>query len=283
MERVANIFVQAGGAISAWSLFGLMLLLVVLEWIAPRRVASSALGTRWTSNVALFFVNSYVLRALIPVAAVAWAVICQRRGWGILSWWPVPAWLAIAVGVAALDLVHYLRHLLLHRNEWLWRIHVTHHSDLDFDFTTGLRFHPLDATMSAVVLIGTIAACRRRRAAVLLAELLATSSVLFEHSNVRLPRPVDRVLRFVIVTPDMHRIHHSRAEGTGQQPRDDLLGLGPPVRHIPRDIIVIGRRGRSGDRPGRIRPSQAPPAALDADAAVLEDTPAGKNPCHDIS
>jgi sterol desaturase/sphingolipid hydroxylase (fatty acid hydroxylase superfamily) len=213
-DGAAEIFVEAGGAISAWSLFGLMFVLVVLEWLAPRRRStSSALATRWSSNVALFFVNSYVLRALIPVAGATWAVVCQRRGWGILAWWPLPAWAAIAVGVAALDLAHYLRHLLLHRNAWLWRIHVTHHSDLDFDFTTGLRFHPIDAALSAVVLIGTVALIGAPPAAVVLAELLATASVLFEHCNVRLPRRVDGLLRLLIVTPDMHRIHHSRAAG----------------------------------------------------------------------
>src|SRR5262245_43930879 len=196
-----------------WSVFGLMLLLVLAEWVAPRRKPSSSLATRWTSNVALLFINSYLVRLVIPVAGAAWAAVCQSHGWGLLAWVQAPAWVGMVGGVLILDLGHYLRHLFLHRNKFFWRIHITHHSDLDFDFTTGLRFHPLDAALSMVVILATVTIMGVPPAAVLIAEFLATASVLIEHSNVRIPRPIDRVLRLVVVTPDMHRLHHARGEG----------------------------------------------------------------------
>ena len=199
--------------LSMWSFFGIVTVLVLVEWAAPRRVASPTLTTRWTGNVALLFLNSFLLRWLTPVAGVAWAAICQSRGWGILSWWQAPEWVAVVVTVASIDLAHYLRHLLLHRNAWLWRVHVTHHSDLDFDFTTGLRFHPIDAILSTVVLLATVTLVGAPPLAVLLAELLERASVLVEHANVRVPPRIDRLLRLLFVTPDMHRIHHSRALG----------------------------------------------------------------------
>ncbi len=199
--------------LSMWSFFAIVIVLVIVEWAAPRRIASSTLTTRWTGNVALLFLNSYMLRWLTPVAGVAWAAVCQSRGWGMLSWWDAPEWVAVVVAVASIDLAHYLRHWLLHRNAWLWRVHVTHHSDLDFDFTTGLRFHPIDAIFSTVVLLATVTLVGAPPLAVLLAELIERASVLIEHANVRVPPRIDGLLRLLFVTPDMHRIHHSRAVG----------------------------------------------------------------------
>ena len=229
------------------TVFGLMVVLAILEWIAPRRTASPELPTRWMSNVALMFVTSLLLRWLAPVTGIAWAVICQNRGWGLLYWWHTPDLVAIVIGILTIDLAHYLRHLVLHRNDWLWRIHVTHHSDLDFDFTTGLRFHPFDALMSTGVLIATVTALGVPPIAVLLAEVIETASVLFEHANIRIPPRVDRVLRLVFVTPDMHRIHHSRAAGdTGSNLAttfsfwDRIFGTYRAESSSGRDDLVIG-------------------------------------------
>jgi sterol desaturase/sphingolipid hydroxylase (fatty acid hydroxylase superfamily) len=199
--------------IATWNFFGVIILLTLAEWVCPRRAGSSLGLVRLTSNVAIAFLNAYLLRWAVPLAAVAWAAVVEERGWGILNLLHAPVWLAVPVSVLAIDLVHYLRHLWLHRNRWLWRIHRTHHSDLDYDFTTGLRFHPLDAVFSLLVVMGVVAVLGAPTLAVVVAELLSTTSVLVEHSNMRLPQALDRVLRLVVVTPDMHRVHHSRAEG----------------------------------------------------------------------
>jgi sterol desaturase/sphingolipid hydroxylase (fatty acid hydroxylase superfamily) len=196
-----------------WNFFGVIILLTLAEWIFPRKAGSSQGLVRLTSNVAIGFVNTYVLHAAIPVAAVGWAMLVESRGWGALNVLHVSIWFAVPISVLAIDLAHYLRHLWLHRNAWLWRIHITHHSDLDYDFTTGLRFHPLDALFSLLAGMGVVALLGAPVLAVILAELLATTNVLIEHSNVRLPQRLDRVLRRLVVTPDMHRVHHSRAEG----------------------------------------------------------------------
>jgi sterol desaturase/sphingolipid hydroxylase (fatty acid hydroxylase superfamily) len=240
-------WLQAFEDLPTWTLFGLVLVLTMCEWLAPRKAESPLLATRWTSNVGLVVLNSYLLRWLAPVAGIAWAAVCQSRGWGLLHWWDTPALLAIVIGVLAIDLVHYLRHLLLHRNAWLWRIHVTHHSDLDFDFTTGLRFHPFDALMSTGALLATVTLLGVAPLAVLLAEVLETASVLFEHANIRIPRRLDKVLRLVFVTPDMHRIHHSRAEGdTGSNLSttfsfwDRMFGTYREVSSSGRSDLVIG-------------------------------------------
>ena len=136
-----------------------------------------------------------------------------RHGWGALNLLHVNIWLAVPISVLAIDLAHYLRHLWLHQNAWLWRIHITHHSDLDYDFTTGLRFHPLDALFSLLVVMAVVALLGAPALAVVVAGLLSTTNVLIEHSNMRMPQRLDRVLRCLVVTPDMHRVHHSRAEG----------------------------------------------------------------------
>jgi len=198
---------------ATWNFFGVVILLTLAEWMFPRKAGSSRGLMRPTSNVAIGFLNTYVLHATIPVAAVGWAVVVENHGWGALNLLDVNIWLTVPISVLAIDLVHYLRHLWLHRNAWLWRIHITHHSDLDYDFTTGLRFHPLDALFSLLVVMTVVALLGAPAVAVVIAELLSTTSVLVEHSNMRIPQRLDRVLRRLVVTPDMHRVHHSRAEG----------------------------------------------------------------------
>jgi sterol desaturase/sphingolipid hydroxylase (fatty acid hydroxylase superfamily) len=199
--------------LATWNFFVVIILLTLAEWVFPRKAGSSSGLVRLTSNVAIGFLNSYVLRWAAPIAAVAWAAVVDTNGWGAMNLVPVSLWLAVPVSVVSIDLVHYFRHLWLHRNPWLWRIHRTHHSDLDYDFTTGLRFHPLDAVFSLLAVMVAIAFLGVPAIAVIIAELLSTTTVLVEHSNMRLPPRVDRLLRLVVVTPDMHRVHHSRADG----------------------------------------------------------------------
>jgi len=199
--------------VATWNFFGVVILLTLAEWMFPRKANASQGLTRLTSNVAIGFLNTYVLHAAIPLAAMGWAVVVETHGWGALNLLHVNIWLAVPISVLTIDLAHYLRHLWLHRNAWLWRIHITHHSDLEYDFTTGLRFHPLDALFSLLVVMAVVVLLGAPALAVVIAELLSTTIVLVEHSNMRLPQRLDRVLRHIVVTPDMHRVHHSRAEG----------------------------------------------------------------------
>jgi sterol desaturase/sphingolipid hydroxylase (fatty acid hydroxylase superfamily) len=186
-----------------------LLLLALWEWLAPRRRPTVARPPRWASNLGLVAVNSLLVRFLVPVGLVGVAVLAQQRGWGVLNNLPLPGWLAVALAVVALDLVIYFQHVMFHAVPLLWRLHLVHHADLDIDATTGVRFHTIEILLSlgikmaAVVLLGVPAL------AVVLFEVLLNATSLFNHANARLPAWLDRLLRLVVVTPDMHRVHHS--------------------------------------------------------------------------
>jgi sterol desaturase/sphingolipid hydroxylase (fatty acid hydroxylase superfamily) len=191
---------------------GLFALLGMLEALAPRRRLGTPKGRRWGRNLALTFLNTLAARAiaaLVPVAAVATAIAAEKRGLGLLNVVALPRWGAVVAGIVALDFAIYLQHVLFHAVPALWRLHQVHHADLDLDVTTGLRFHPLEIVLSmgiksaAVVLIGAPVV------AVIAFEVLLNATAMFSHGNLRLPPTVDRVLRLLVVTPDMHRVHHS--------------------------------------------------------------------------
>ena len=193
----------------AYTYFGALLALAVVEWAFPRREAAGALGTRWTGNVSMAIVDAIVLRFLFPAAGVAWAAVCASRGWGLFNEIAIPAWAGIAVSIAALDFTSYAQHWLLHRHPLLWRMHLTHHTDQDVDFTTGLRFHPLEAVYTTVARMSAIALLGLPVMGVFVAELASLVVSFWEHSNTRIPRRIDRAMRWLIVTPTAHRTHHS--------------------------------------------------------------------------
>src|SRR5262245_61598708 len=188
---------------------GTLLLMSLWEALAPRRVWTTKRPARWFSNLALAVVNTLAVRFLVPVGAVGIALVAEERGWGLFHNVDVPSWLAVVLSVVALDLAIYIQHVMFHAVPLLWRLHMVHHADLDFDATTGVRFHTLEILLSlgikaaAVVLLGAPAV------AVVLFEVLLNLTSLFNHGNVRLPAWLDRVLRLVVVTPEMHRVHHS--------------------------------------------------------------------------
>jgi sterol desaturase/sphingolipid hydroxylase (fatty acid hydroxylase superfamily) len=192
-------------------LFVLVLGAVVLgETIAPRRARALPRRARWPSNLAIVALNTLVVRVTLPVTAVGMAVIAQERGWGLFhSGLPVPAWMATALSVVLLDLAIYLQHVLFHAVPVLWRLHRMHHADLDVDATTGARFHPVEILLSMGHKLGWIVALGAPPVGVLVFEVLLTAGSTFNHANLRFPTPVDRMLRWLIVTPDMHRVHHS--------------------------------------------------------------------------
>ncbi len=189
--------------------FGILILMAVWEIMAPRRPLSVSKRSRWFSNLGLVAIDTLSLRLLLPAAAVGMASLSSQQGWGLLNNFRFPGWLALLLGAAGLDFTIYLQHVLFHFIPTLWRLHRVHHTDLDFDVTTGIRFHPIEIILSmgikmvAVVLLGASAL------AVILFEILLNATSLFNHGNVRLPRALDRVLRLFVVTPEMHRVHHS--------------------------------------------------------------------------
>jgi len=183
--------------------------MAVWEVFAPRRKRSQSRLTRWPSNIAISFLNTALLRLLIPTAAVALALTAEERSWGLLYQVNLPFWAQMIAAVLILDFVIYLQHVMFHAVPLLWRFHRMHHADLDIDVTTGARFHPVEIILSMVIKLAAVAALGAPAVAVVVFEVVLNATSMFNHSNVRLPLSLDRVLRLFIVTPDMHRVHHS--------------------------------------------------------------------------
>ena len=189
-------------------IFGGVLAAVML-WEAgvPRR--RIARGLRWLNNLGIVVLNTVVLRLVFPTAAAGVAVLAETRGWGLFHSVEAPAWFAFAVSVVVLDLAIYGQHVVFHAVPPLWRLHRMHHSDTGFDVTTGLRFHPIESVLSMAFKMGLVAALGAPAAAVVVFEVVLNATAMFNHANARLPLRLDAVLRWVLVTPDMHRVHHS--------------------------------------------------------------------------
>jgi sterol desaturase/sphingolipid hydroxylase (fatty acid hydroxylase superfamily) len=191
------------------SFFGILGIMAWWEVLAPRRVLTESKTIRWANNLGLVFFNSILLRLLFPAAAVGMAVFAGDHGWGVFNYFQVPFWLAMTTSVIALDFVIYLQHVMVHAVPALWRLHRMHHADLDFDVTTGARFHPLEIILSMLIKFATIVVLGPPVVAVVFFEAVLNATAMFNHSNVKLPEGLDRRLRWFIVTPDMHRVHHS--------------------------------------------------------------------------
>ncbi|MDI1288098.1 MAG: sterol desaturase family protein [Reyranella sp.] len=187
----------------------ILVAMAVWEAAAPRQPRDIPRLLRWTGNLGLVVINTALVRLAFPVVAVGLAVLAEERSWGLFNVLAIPGWLAFAASLLALDLAIYLQHVLFHAVPALWRLHRMHHADLEFDVTTGLRFHPVEIVLSMGIKLLVIAALGPPALAVLVFEVLLNATSLFNHSNVRLPQGVDRILRWIVVTPDMHRVHHS--------------------------------------------------------------------------
>ena len=189
--------------------FGIFAVMAVWEMLAPRRELTVSKTVRWLNNLGLVFLNSLVLRLVFPAAAVGVAAVAQKHGWGVMNIYQIPYALSVVFSVMLMDMVIYLQHVMVHAIPALWRLHRVHHADLDYDVTTGARFHPLEILLSMVIKIGTIMVLGPPLVAVLIFEVILNATAMFNHSNVRLPLGLDSVLRWFLVTPDMHRVHHS--------------------------------------------------------------------------
>jgi sterol desaturase/sphingolipid hydroxylase (fatty acid hydroxylase superfamily) len=188
---------------------GILVLMIAWEFAAPRRRQTVSRWVRWPNNLAVVVLNTVFLRILFPTAAVGWALVGEERAWGLLNNLNTPRWAAVMLSLALLDLAIYLQHVLFHAVPVLWRLHRMHHADLGFDVTTGTRFHPLEMLLSMLIKLTVIAALGPPAVAVLIFEILLNATSMFNHANVRIPPGIDQVLRWLVVTPDMHRVHHS--------------------------------------------------------------------------
>ena len=179
------------------------------ELIAPRRPLAHLRRLRWPANLGIVALNSVLLRLVLPVTAIGFSVVAQEREWGLFNQLSFPPAAELVLAVIALDFIIYLQHIMFHAIPALWRLHRMHHADLDFDVTTGARFHPVEIMLSAGIKLAAVAVLGPAPLAVLLFEVLLNATSMFNHGNVRLPVAIDGVLRLVVVTPDMHRVHHS--------------------------------------------------------------------------
>ena len=188
---------------------GIFICMAAWEILAPRRSLSQSKQVRWANNLGLTLLNTLLLRLVFPVAAVGVALHASERGWGLFNTLPVPDWLGGLFSLLVLDLLIYSQHLFFHKVPLLWRLHRMHHTDLDLDVTSGFRFHPLEILLSMAIKMGIVAALGAPAWSVILFEVLLNGTSLFNHANIALHPEADRILRLAVVTPDMHRVHHS--------------------------------------------------------------------------
>jgi sterol desaturase/sphingolipid hydroxylase (fatty acid hydroxylase superfamily) len=188
---------------------GIFAIVAIWELVAPGRALTVSKTLRWSSNLGLVVLNTLLLRLIFPLAAIGVAAFCTTNGWGALNHFQVPFWLAVPLAVIAMDFVIWLQHVMVHAVPVLWRLHRVHHADLDYDLTTGSRFHPIEIALSMLIKVATITVLGPPVVAVVIFEVLLNAAAMFNHGNIRLPASMDKVMRWVIVTPDMHRVHHS--------------------------------------------------------------------------
>jgi sterol desaturase/sphingolipid hydroxylase (fatty acid hydroxylase superfamily) len=198
-ERVIRLGSYAG-------IFGFM---AIWEVLAARRELTSSKGRRWVGNLGLVFLDTLIVRLLFPTAALGTALIVADLGWGVLNVVSIPYWATVLISVAALDFSIYLQHVMFHALPALWRLHMVHHADVDLDVTSGSRFHPIEILISMIYKLAVIAVLGPPVLGVLIFEVVLNALAMFNHANARIPLPIDRVLRLIVVTPDMHRVHHS--------------------------------------------------------------------------
>jgi sterol desaturase/sphingolipid hydroxylase (fatty acid hydroxylase superfamily) len=245
-----NLIADSESSIRLAIFLGMFLLLAVAEVLFPRRKPAYSKPKRWLSNLSISALNTLVVRISFPIAGVAAAMLAQDRQWGLLNQLAVAPWLNTLIFLLLFDLAIYWQHRLFHVVPWLWRFHRMHHTDVDYDLTTGSRFHPFSILISAAIKIALVIVLGASAAAILIAEVVLNVTAMFNHSNLKLPEGVDRVLRIILVTPDMHRVHHSTDSiehnsnfGFNYSGWDRLFGSyldQPKMSHADMDIGING-------------------------------------------
>ncbi len=247
---------------------GLFALFAIAETLAPRRARVQPRGKRWITNWSITITNTVMLRVLaigLPLLAVGAAIDAAENGWGLFNIIGLPVWLEFLLAVLILDFAIWLQHLITHKIPILWRLHRVHHADRDMDVTTAIRFHPVEIALSMFLKIGLVYALGPAALAVVVFEILLNGTAMFNHANIRLPLPIDRVLRMVLVTPDMHRVHHSihRSEhdsnyGFALSIWDRMFGTYIPQPDKGHDDMTVGLEWQD-DRPSTLGWSLALP------------------------
>jgi sterol desaturase/sphingolipid hydroxylase (fatty acid hydroxylase superfamily) len=193
--------------------FAVFVVMGALELLIPKRRLTAGKARRWLTNLTIVGVDSLLVRLMaslaVPLAAVAAALYAEQQGFGLFNWTGWPLWLETLLALAALDFALWLQHLASHKLSLLWRLHQMHHADVDIDVTTAIRFHPIEIGLSMLWKIVWVLVLGASPLAVLLFEVILNGAAMFNHANVALPAWLDALLRSVIVTPDMHRVHHS--------------------------------------------------------------------------
>lgn len=237
----------------------IFVLLAGLERLYPRRSLRFTRGRRWTANLGLSVLNTLLVRFLVPLAGVGAALLAQERGWGLFNWLELPGWITVGVFLLVFDLTIYLQHRLFHWQPVLWRMHRMHHTDPDYDLTTGNRFHPGSILISAAIKLGLVFVLGPLPIAIVLAEILLNATSMFNHSNIHLPQPLDKLLRRIVVTPDMHRVHHSmdpiehnRNFGFNFSWWDRIFGTYQDQPRSSHADLVIGIKGFQDGEPANI-------------------------------
>ena len=189
----------------------IIVLLIMAGWetVAPKRKLTTVKARRWTTNLTIIGLDNVLVMFLIPFTVIQVSLAAQASKWGLFNQLDLPPVLTVFLSVLALDLIIYLQHLMFHAVPLFWRLHMVHHADLDIDVTTGLRFHPVEIILSVFIKMAAVAALGPPVLAVLVFEILLNATAMFNHANVALPTNIDRWLRLLVVTPDMHRVHHS--------------------------------------------------------------------------
>ena len=289
----ADLFLSHEAWIRGGAFAAIFASVALAELAAPRRPRLSSRGFRWLQNLSLVAVDTLCLRLAFPLLAVDVALAAQRNGWGLFNQLGLSSWVSILLAVAVLDLVVYFQHRVFHAVPLLWRLHLVHHADPEIDVTTGARFHPFEIMLSMLIKMAVVLALGAPAAGVVLFEVLLNATSMFNHGNVALPAAVDRLIRAVMVTPDMHRVHHSvRREETNSnfgfnvpwwdrlfgtyrdQPRDGHLGMTIGLSQFQERkrqsllwMLVLPFTGDLGDYPRRRRPLAGlhppPPAPSD--------------------
>jgi sterol desaturase/sphingolipid hydroxylase (fatty acid hydroxylase superfamily) len=241
MEANTELYLRVGAALAVFAAMALW------ELLAPRRALSVGRIRRWPSNLGILLLDAVLVRLLIPTAAVGVAVIAAQNGWGLLNITPWPPLLEGLAGFLVLDLVIYGQHVAFHKVPALWRLHRMHHADLDIDVSTGLRFHPIEIILSMLIKIAVVVLIGVPAVAVIAFEVVLNATSMFNHSNAAMPLWLDRIVRLLVVTPDMHRVHHSirRHEtdsnfGFNLPWWDRLFGTYRPLPEAGHDKMTIG-------------------------------------------
>jgi sterol desaturase/sphingolipid hydroxylase (fatty acid hydroxylase superfamily) len=229
---------------------GIFIAIAVLEIVIPRRPLIVKKSLRWFGNLSVQIVNGFLPRLIFPILPVGMAVLWAQKGWGLLNFVPLPATTAIFLSLLVLDLVIYAQHVLFHRIHFLWRLHRMHHTDMDLDLTSALRFHPLEILISLLIKMAMVAVLGPPAAAVLIFEIILNGMAMFNHGNFRIPPKFDSYIRKIAVTPDMHLVHHSIFQqesnhnfGFNLSLWDRLFGTYQEEPEAGREKMIIGFTG----------------------------------------